>query len=193
MSSQKILLTINERSKHVPYPPSSSDGSENFGFRVLKGKADKIDSIAELKDNEALKKIVHTINEDASPFFSVGCEKSFNRSANSFWAKGYIEFAYNCARAVSDAAQYFPLFFHFNRFAQRFTESNNVQFWFELQPAFFKKIDSAGFTCCVWITTGGHSSQEESFDAWCSAVQTLDSFLASVKIGKQERIYGSKT
>ena len=61
------------------------------------------------------------IADPKTAFFTMGCEKSFNPvTGGGFWAKGYIEFSYNYAQAISDAQNYFPLFFHFD------TDSQNM-------------------------------------------------------------------
>lgn len=171
------MLTVNERSKSIPYPAATNADSQNYGFRVLKGKPDKVDRVKEASDLPALIGILKSLNSSASPFFSVGCEKSFNESTGGLWAKGYVEFAFNYAKLVSDAAQYFPLFFHFNKDAAAFLGSNNVQFRWDLQPAKFEAIDLAGFSCCVWITTGRHSSLEATTEIFSDALGLLQSSL----------------
>lgn len=192
MTGLQIVLTINQRSKSIPYPAETHSGSQNFGFRVLKGRLDKIEGIQEAKDSSCIKQLLCTLNAEASPFFSVGCEKSFNRSPSGFWAKGYIEFAFNYSKLVSDAAQYFPLFFHFSRYASDYVTKHDVQFWWELQQARFEAADCEGFSCCVWITTGQFGSSAESQVEWESAVEMLGAFIEAVKIRNPDSqpIYG---
>lgn len=120
MTNGQILMTINQRSKAIPYPAANHADSQNYGFQILKGKLDKIEGIQEAKDSKCIQEILGVLNATESPFFSAGCEKSFNKEANGCWAKGYIEFAFNYSKAVNDAIHYFPLFFHFSREAAEY-------------------------------------------------------------------------
>lgn len=177
MTASQNMLTVNARSKSIPYPAATNVHSQNYGFRILKGKPGKVDRVKEASDLPALIGILKAINSPASPFFSVGCEKAFPEFNGGFCAKGYVEFAFNYSRLVSDATQYFPLFFHFNRYAADFLSSNNVQFWWDLQPAEFKAIDLAGFSCCVWVTTEIYPSVEAAISVFSSSLELLNSFL----------------
>jgi hypothetical protein len=191
VTANQILLTVNQRAKAIPYPPATNSGYQNFGFRVLKGKLDKIANVQEAKDIACLQEILGVLNDDASPFFSVGCEKSFNVRSTGHWAKGYIEFAYNYKEPVSDARHYFPLFFQFTKSTAEYVEHHDVQYWWDLQPASFEAINCAGFSCCIWITTGMFAQAESARTEWEAAVRKLSDFLRSVKIptGKITQIY----
>ena len=189
MTSIPIMLTINQRSKSIPYPAASDAGSQNFGFRVLKGKLDKIGNIQEAKNSQCIQEILRTLNADDSPFFSVGCEKAFNEGPNGHWAKGYIEFAFNYSKLVTDATYYFPLFFHFNKHATDFLPHHDVQFWWDLQPANFVAAKCVGFSCCVWVTTGMIATSNGARNEWESAVTLLSSFLRAAKQSNADPIY----
>jgi hypothetical protein len=173
---------VNQRSKAIPYPPESHPTSQNFGFRVLKGKPHKVKDIQEARDNPAIQRVLEVLNEDRSPFFSVGCEKSFNRRPTGYWAKGYIEFAANFKEFIVDARNYFPLFFHFNKGIASYVANHHIQYWWDLQPADFTAAKCAGFSCCVWITTGDFPSAELARDEWNAAVGQLSDYFPSVQI-----------
>jgi len=189
MSNLQVVLTINEQPKEIPYPPASNAFSQNFGFRVLKGNLDKIESIQEAEDSECIRRFLRSLNSGESPFFSVGCEKSFNQDTNGYWAKGYIEFAFNYRKLVSDATHYFPLFFHFNRYIADYIKERDVQFWWELQPARFKAANCDGFSCCIWITTGYFQSPDEARNIWESAISMLRVFVEGIMKPDAEPIY----
>lgn len=189
MTNMQVMLTINQRSKAIPYSAASHADSQNSGFRVLKGRLDKIESIQEAKDNKSIQEILRILNATESPFFSVGCEKAFNKGQDGYWEKGYIEFAFNYIHAISDAAHYFPLFFHFSREAAEYLKQHDIQFWWELQPANFIAANCTGFSCCVWITTGNFSTTDEAKKEWETGVAILSNFLHAVKQSDAEPIY----
>jgi len=187
----ETLLTINQRSKDVPYPSDvRDDGSLNHGFLNLKGaEAQRISDVHEAADCPALKNILATINAPESPFFSVGCEKALTGAVNKFWKKGYCEFAFNDANRVKDAMYYFHLFFHFNRAQEPFDADTKIQYLWDLQPANFRQCDVVGFTCCVWITVGKFDDASKCSRVWAEAVTRLGDFLASVKAEPSAPIY----
>jgi hypothetical protein len=141
----------------------------------------RIPSIQEAKDSPVIQDILTVLNDELSPFFSVGCEKSYNYGGSDHWAKGYIEFAYNDRKLIADAGHYFSLFFHFNSGAAQYVNEHQIQYWWDLQPALFKAVNSAGFSCCIWITTGRFSSPQEARNEWESAVSMLSDYFRSVK------------
>ncbi|MDI1301005.1 MAG: hypothetical protein PSX71_03790 [bacterium] len=180
MSNMKVLLAIENRGKAVPYESEKHKDSENYGFKALKGRMAEAEEVPEAKGFAEIISILKSINEEASPFFSVGCEKSFNKSKDGYWAKGYIEFSFNYKELIIDAVQYFPLFFHFHRYVEDFANSNSVQFLWELQPAHFIEADVDGFTVCVWITTGELKTLDAARALWLSAVKSLEGYLLTV-------------
>lgn len=192
MTEMKVILSINSIGKAVPYGPATHANSENYGFKPLKGKDREIEEIPEAKGYPAIISILKSLNDHESPFFSVGCEKSINDSQNGHWAKGYIEFSFNYQELVSDAVQYFPLFFHFQRYSEDFLRNNEVQFHWELQAAQFVDAGLPGFTACVWVTTGLLQSESDARSLWELAVSELDSYLSKHgRPGKGTQIYGS--
>ena len=194
MTSMQIMLTINQQSKSIPYPAASHSDSQNYGFHVLKGKLDKCENVKEATETPSIISILKNLNSNESPFFSVGCERSYNQDNEGHWAKGYIEFAFNYEQLVTDAAQYFPLYFHFTKFIDEYLKVNEVQFWWDLQPAKFKKVSCMGYSSCIWITTGFHSSEEEAKQVWEKSINMLDEYLSKHGNPKDLMpIYGSKT
>jgi hypothetical protein len=177
----------------VPYPPERRPGSINIGFQALKGASEaSIASIPEVRDSVALREALISVNAIQTDFFTVGCEKSMNRDGNKFWKKGYLEFSYNYAEAVSDAMYYFALFFHFQKLEEvrKLVGSTRVQFVWELQPAQFTKIERDGFTCAVWITTGTFDQSSECERVWDDAVHLLTQFLVAGRIKQTTAMTG---
>ena len=142
--------------------------------------------MAEARDDDALREAILRINNPKTPFFTVGCEKAFNRElgqggSEAFWAKGYLEFSFNYRDIVTDACNYFTLFFRFNKavVSQKFDE--NVWFHWELDGASFLDGGCHGWTCCVWIQTGDCPSEAESKRVWHAALNFLATFLDGVE------------
>lgn len=189
----QVVLTINERYKDIPYKSQThEDGSQNFGFTVLKGKPEKASQIQEAKDNGHLRNIVEKLNVIDTPFFSVGCEKSFNKSEGEYWAKGYIEFSYNYEKLLKEATYYFQLFFHFNNYIKDYVARADVQYWWELQPGNFKAVNCSGFTCCVWITTGESNNMDTVKEILGASVDKLAEYLQTVRPIDLPRVYGQQ-
>lgn len=101
MSDQQtqMMLTIRNCGKGVPYGGSGEpreDGSANYGFKPLKGKPEEAVQIPVVQDEEHFCAALVAINDPLMPFFTVGCEKSFNHDDEErHWAKGYMEFPFN--------------------------------------------------------------------------------------------------
>lgn len=175
-----LLLTIRNRGKGVPYGGSGvprEDGSANHGFKALKGKPEEAARIPEVQDNENLRNALVAINDQSTPFFTVGCEKAFNVADGSYWAKGYLELAFNYCDVVGDAQSYFKLFFEFNSLIRDSRLHLPVQYHFELEPAHFIDGNCDGYTVAVWITTADLPTAEEAMEAWGEAVDFLTNYL----------------
>jgi hypothetical protein len=98
-----LVLTVTHRGKSVPYPSQNRERSVNHGFKSLKGVENGSTHVPEAADDPALQFAINRINARETAFFTLGCEKSFNRDHSGFWARGYIEFAFNYVSMVKDA------------------------------------------------------------------------------------------
>jgi len=190
----ELILTIKNRIKAIPYiPERRGDGTVNYGFRVLKGRLDQVSAIPEVHDSEALQYALEKINAEATAFFTVGCEKDLNAAPEGFWARGYIEFAFNASIAASDADRYFRLFFEFNQHLQHARLNLPVQYQFELEGAEFRDAGDAGsrgFTVAVWITTLSFPDGAQAMNIWNRAVVCLADFLSCFERGPMPALYG---
>ena len=191
MTSLKSPLSVDHRGKGVPYAAIDHGDSKNHGFKCLKGTPHLVQGIEEARDVPSMQRLLTALNEENSPFFSVGCEKSFNSAAEGHWVKGYVEFAFNYEVLVRDATNYFPLYFHFTRHAAEFLKDNNVQIWWELQAAEFSKAKCTGFTCAVWVTTGFFATPQNARAVWEAALELLTTFIAQAAPFKGKPIYES--
>jgi hypothetical protein len=174
-----IFLSLRHGGKGIPYGRSDqrSDGSKNHGFRSLREHPDEIANIPEAQDITALKNALTVLNDADCPFFTVGCEKAFNKNDSGHWLRGYFEFAFNYRELVADPQFYFKLFFYFSQWHWRQKFKVPVRYEFELQEAHFSKTNVDGFTLTVWITTASLPSRELAQNAWESAVNTVVKFL----------------
>jgi hypothetical protein len=173
-TDQKSTLFLSipyKRPKAIPYGGSKhSDGSENHGFKPLKGKPEECALIPEVQDNTALKKALISLNATETPFFTVGCEKSCNEHSGGagYWMKGYIELAFNYKELVQDAQHYFKLFLDFNLYI---FELEMAHFWQHLT------VQEIGLTTAVWIQTEVLPSEHDAKNAWASALNTYVDFM----------------
>jgi len=159
----------------------------------MKGKPEKVESIKEAEGHPVIIEILKILNDKTSPFFSVGCEKRMNKNGTQYWMRGFIEFSYNYVELVSDATSYFPLFFHFNKDSPEFLETNYVNYWFGINPVHFKKTDTHGFSCCVYITTAEFNDENSAYSCWSSGVKYLSDYLGTKEDFDLTPIYGKKS
>lgn len=182
MSNLKILLTFNQNAKSVPYPAvDHKDGTHTHAFVPLKGNLDLVGSIQEAKVVPAYTSLLNALNAAQSPFFSIGCEKTFRSRRSAHWASGYMEFAFNYPELLGDASNYFSLFYHFNYDAAAFIAANSVQFHWIIQPARFTDCGRDGFTCAVWMTTAQCDSAAGARAQWDAAVNCLSGFITDTE------------
>jgi hypothetical protein len=176
-----LLLTIKNRPKAIPYPSGEhDDGSKNHGFKPLKAVPEDVETIPEAQDNDSLKLALKRLNARRTPFFTVGCEKAYNKSQNGCWARGYLEFSFNYVEIAADPDYYFRIFFGFNQYVWEQQEQKTVQYHFELEPAHYMERNADGYTCSVWITTAEFPEDEQARSIWGSALDTLVGFLEQV-------------
>lgn len=182
MTNLKILLTLGQHAKAIPYPATAhDDGTRTHAFTSLKGNLALVRTIEEAKGIPAYTLLLNALNAVESPFFSVGCEKAFNSDRTGHWASGFMEFAFNFAELVGDAANYFALFYHFNDEASDFIKAHHVQFHWIIQPARFTDGACDGFTCAVWITTAQCASAKAARQEWDAAVGCFCDFISTTK------------
>lgn len=174
-----IFLSIHNGGKGVPYGRSDErpDGSKNYGFKSLKEDLNLIADIPEAQDVPALKAALLELNDSASIFFTVGCEKAFSQNDSGHWVNGYLELAFNYVELVADAQFYFKLFFAFNKLYWTLESKPSVRYDFELEAAHFIKANAGGMTMSVWIDTRGLPTKDAAQSAWEHGLNTVVGFL----------------
>ncbi|MER8457670.1 hypothetical protein NKH24_16435 [Mesorhizobium sp. M1300] len=176
-------LSIDHRPKGIPYGPTGlrPDRSENFGFKNLKGELHRLAEIPELAEDPALYGLVSKINQPETGLLTIGCVSgpAINED-RGFRFSGYVEFAFNDADKIADAADYFPVFFHFDRALHVDKFAEQVRFDWELKPANFVEADTGGYTMTIIINTAFHKTEATARVAWNTALDWLGDFLSSV-------------
>lgn len=184
--NHNVLTVRNNHWKGIPYPASLHGANSNHGFKALKGRPEsEIRDVPEARKLPELQDALVRLNAVDSPYFTVGCEKSFNEEANGkYWARGYLEFAANYYEMASEAQNYFAAFFHFDKFlyeSQYYKKFNKkVMYFWEIEGAKFTSIDRDGFTASVWISTGILQDADEVKSLWCEALTFLVDFLIDI-------------
>lgn len=180
----ELILTLKDRRKTIPYiPETRTDGTVNYGFRMLKNQAENLDAIPEARDNQALRHALAVINDKSTAFFTVGCEKDINESPEGHWVRGYLEFSFIDPGVAAVAGEYFDVFLHFNRHITASCIDLPVQYHFEFEEAYFKDTGSPGYTAAVWITTLGFPAADDAWHPWNRAIMVLADFLSSYQRG----------
>ena len=188
-----IFLRIKDHTKVFPYfPVDRQDGHPNHGFKDVKGRVDEALKIAEVLDDIPMQEAVARIADNNTAFFTMGCEKSFNKDETGYWARGYLEFAYNYAQLMADAASYFPLFFHFNESLKKQEFIDPIRFEWELEGNVFRESDFGAFSAAVWITTIVCPTEEEVRLLWAKAWKALTDHLVNwPKVAGLPTLFGS--
>lgn len=172
----QVYLTIGTRPKNIPYPASSSGGSQGFGFKPLKGKPDKVAGIKEVSEVPGVADLLRSINASETPFFSVGCEKYIGPyDDGSYYARGYVEFAFNHPEFLRDV-QYMALFKHFNDYVSGEPLRPEWSVNWELQPAHFKKVKTDGYSCCMWLHVRPYFTREKAVEDYNALARHLIEF-----------------
>lgn len=178
--SYGVVLTIGHSGKGIPYGghgEAREDGSANYGFKNLKGNPHLLAQVPEIADDPALYDLIDAINQPETGLVTVGCAGwSFSEDSGHRWS-GYVEFAINTAEAISDARNYFPLFFKFDKMLHEGGFAEVVNYKWELEGAHFSPANVDGFTCTVWIYTPYLPTLDEAKDAWQRALHPLIPFL----------------
>lgn len=176
-----LILSIRNHFKAVPYPGSGprADGHENYACKIIKGHTSDVDLIPEVQDSAALRNAVIALNDRATPFLTIGCEKSCNQDKSGFWMRGFLEFAFNYAVLIRDAQSYFKLFFDFTHWFWEQPKEAVVEYHFQLEGAQFIDIPAHGFSVTAWITTLTLPTEDEAKKAWAWALDMLVKFLAN--------------
>lgn len=190
------LLSIRQDGKGVPYNGFGEprpDGEANYGFFNLKGNPAQASSVPELKRDQALLTLARVLNAASSGFFSLGSTSGVVVDANGHRWSGYMEFAINSQSLVVDAANYFPIFFHFDRFLSRVESDLQVQYQWELMGAHFGDAQCDGFTCSLFINTHYVASSELAARNWMEALRLCSEFFENCSNGEQpDPIYAAE-
>lgn len=186
-------LAIGSHFKGIPYGPvKHDDGHENYGFKLLKGRADLIDTIPELQKDPDLRNLVAQINSRETGLLTVGCLSEPIQDENGFRKTGYVEFALNSRSAIADAANYFPIFFHFARALQENKFEHRMGYDWELEPATFRQCESAtGYTCTIYLNSWFASDSEASTRIWSASLGSLAQYLSGVSQTHDDPLYSN--
>jgi hypothetical protein len=186
-------LSIRQRGKAIPYGGNGvlrDDGDTNYGFKYVKGNETALRAIPELARDPALLALALALNAKQTGLFSVGCVSGPVDDGHGHRDSGYIEFAINSKSAISDAASYFPLFFHFDRFLHETKFSGPTSFNWELEGATFLECgDAAGFTCTIIMNTNYSATREEATRDWAESLGALGYFLQNVPTERTDFLY----
>ena len=168
------LLTISYSMKGIPYGAGPRpDGQANHGFKNLKANPALLDEVPELSSDDALRSLITAIQAPTCGLFSIGCLSGEVSEPQGFRMTGYVEIAINSRSKAEGAAEYFPLFFHTDRFMYESGFNDRVIFYWELLPAMFLDAKTHGFTCAITINTEFHATLEEARASWHRSLAAL--------------------
>jgi hypothetical protein len=173
------VLSIRQGGKNVPYGgfgERRADGEANYGFQNLKRNPAASTMVPELNRDPALLALANALNAEESGFFSVGCTSGPIVDDNGHRWTGYMEFAINSQERVADAANYFPMFLHFDRFLAKVQSELEVQYHWELMGAHFSDARCMGFTGTIFVNTHYVASRDLALTNWNEALSLCAAF-----------------
>jgi hypothetical protein len=177
----RCILSIRNHFKVIPYGAVDRAESCNHGFQSLKGLKNAATAVPEAANDEALAWAINALNEPDTLFFTVGCEKALNEDGDTYYKRGYLEFAFNDAELASDSRHYFALFQEFSKRLHVTGFMLPVMFEWEIEGAHFADATEAGWTVAVWITTAITKSREDAQQHWDKGIRTLVAELITEK------------
>lgn len=185
------VLSISQQVKSVPYGPAQREDSINHGFQSLKGRPVSVDAIPEVMEDPALAPPLKAINALGSAFFSVGCVSGKVDDESGHRTSGYVEFSLNSIEGIANAANYFPIFFWFQKTLEKNQFDIAVTFDWELQGAGFVDLTPTahGFTCTIYVNTHYCASREEADENWADSLAFLGHYLGSIPVDRVDYIY----
>lgn len=158
----------------------------NHGFMNPKSMTrQQLLAIPEVVGDEAYEHAIPTLNHGQTGYFTVGCEKSHNLheqdGSTQYWAKGYIEFAFNHRGMIEDASCYFPLFFNFSEHVRKLNLPHRFYYLWELAGNHLREkdfgLDQAGFSAAVWLQTSFFDEKDQASQAWAEGWKLLVEYM----------------
>lgn len=186
------ILGISHVAKTVPYEGSGIqrlDGGANYGFKNLKRHPELLDTIPEFASDPALRSLMAAIDRPATGVFSIACLSKTICNEHGCRLSGYIEFALNDRREVTDAGRYFRLFHEFDRRLEARGFLEPVSFQWEICPTRFTDVATDGYAADVRIDTDYRPSPEEAYEVWTRALAALEDLLGTVPVAAESPIY----
>lgn len=192
-SNFQSYLCISHRHKGIPYGGDGilrEDGDANYGFKSLKGALHLIDEVPELKSDSALRELALAVNQPSTGLLSVGCVGGSVEEQGKHRYSGYFEFAFNSRDGISDASNYFPAFFHFDRMMQSLSNVPPVLYHWELIPCtFVERGHPSGYSCAVTVNTHWRDSAAEARADWEMSLAYLAQLLGQIPPFGPDSIY----
>lgn len=185
----EAYLKFRNRKKVIPYPSCNNGNSINYGFKVLKNRPDEAKLIAEVQDDEQLKQALIDINDQSTSFFTIGCEKVFEKNDYGFFGSGFIEIGFNYKEMVVQPDNYFRLFMHFTNELSAKPLPGQIRYEWEIEPAHFSDVSHDGYSVAVWMLCGLYPDIEQAKSGWGEAVTFLANFLKSTQTFNLTKIY----
>ena len=90
---------------------------------------------------------------------------------------------------VADASNYFPVFFHFDRYLFSIESELQIAFDWELMGAHFLDRRVDGFTCSIIVNTFYTTSTDTARIHWAEALALLGEYLGDVGPKSADYIY----
>lgn len=182
----------DERQKSIPYPQEIRADSINAGFFDLKSNPDLATKIVEARDLPGLLSLVQFFSEQASPYFSVGCEKAvWMEESGRYAARGYVEFSFNY-RKLAHRQNYQSMYENFKASVGKAKIRGLSSFEWRVSPV---SIETAGIileSCTIWTKVTDQVTKELALKRYDKSMRFLESYFREIAAphGSEKPIFG---
>jgi hypothetical protein len=177
--SVKIFWSENAPLLPIPYLPAErpEKGNANDGYFDLKKNPELIPSIRELKNSRQLLAFVQTLNDPASFFRTLGCEKAFSESDSSKFERklaSYVDIVFEIVD-FNGKDNFRRLFDSFESSARQYPQSDAIGVEFSIGPVSFNDLGVGGEYLALWNYGYGHSDSQ-AVTRWAMGLDLVRKF-----------------
>ena len=154
-----VFLTVSTRPLGIPYYRDPQD-SGSASYIDLKREPHRIEEIPEAKAWPSLHRLLVQLDSPESKLMSLGCGVFIYppQETGARWsAYSYVGYCLADLAQATDAAIYFPQFFHFSRHYSGKTDTG-AHVYFELREAQFIERNVGAFAVDYGVRSNGESS-----------------------------------
>ncbi len=161
----------------VPYARRAEDQSSH-SYIDLKQHPDGLKDIPEIHGWPELSVTLEELNQPASAFRTLGCEKAeIDQGEGLCGISGYVQIGFEDLTRAKDEKNYAALFQRFHQHAAKGWPDNDTVVEFEMQPTLFIELGETCWSFSFWLVVRNCKKGVEAREKWSSALKFFREFL----------------